>query len=210
MPTGVSYDRKKVVTDWLEIPAGEQTETAHQLRKRLRMSYQTLNNIRKDWLYKKEYDARTNREVRKVQSIIEQNLSDASPIEVTINRRATKKVDLNEAFDEPTMPDSEEEQVEEVLNALWNMSVARKNVFASKIWLQAKGQLIERREDKIQIGFDADEIARRNLEAERRLRERHRMDDVKEKRPLLPDPARPDNQQEHQQDSKVGSVGVSS
>ena len=111
-------------------------------------------------------------------------------------------------IDEPQMPESEEEQVEEVLNALWNMSVARKNVFASKIWLQAKGQLIERREDKITV-VNADDIARQQFEAERRLREIGRVVNVQKKHPLLSDPPCTDNQQEHGKDSKVGSVGLS-
>ena len=106
------------------------------------------------------------------------------------------------------MPEEEEAQVKEVMDALWEMSVGRKNVFASKIWLQAKGRLIEKREDKVTF-INADDIAKQQLEAQRRLRAGgHRVVDVPEKRSLLPVPARPDNQQEHGEDNKVGGVGV--
>jgi len=48
------------------------------------------------------------------------------------------------------------------------------------------GMLIEKREDKITVELSADEIARRNLEAERQLREAgYRVEEVQEKPSLL-------------------------
>jgi len=65
--------------------------------------------------------------------------------------------------------DYSENEKEQVLNALKDMCVLSKNAFAGKTWLQAKGEFKEVTE--VQIGLSADEIARRNLEAERRLKE---------------------------------------
>jgi len=63
---------------------------------------------------------------------------------------------------------------------------------ALKVYYQILGKLIEKSETEVKIGLTADELARRNLEAERRVNDvgrgaGHRVESVPEKLPLLPD-----------------------
>ena len=70
------------------------------------------------------------------------------------------------------------------------------------------GLLVEKKEAKVEIGLTADEITRRNLEAERRLREevyralpRPGVEEVQGISPLLSNEIRLDSEQEHRSDN---------
>ncbi len=60
------------------------------------------------------------------------------------------------------------------------------NATAQRIEAQIIGELVEKSEQKVTLELSADEYARRNCEAERRLREQgYRVADVPEEHPLL-------------------------
>ena len=63
----------------------------------------------------------------------------------------------------------EKTDVEKVMDALHKMAINDHNAFAAKTYLQAKGEFVEKAE--VKLGLSADEISRRNLEAERQLRD---------------------------------------
>ena len=85
--------------------------------------------------------------------------------------------------DEKTQEEKNEEQV---LKALKRMAVNDHNASAAKFYLQAIGKFEEKSETKVKFELSADEHARRNLEAERDLREAgFRMEEVQEEPPLL-------------------------
>jgi len=82
------------------------------------------------------------------------------------------------------------DEVQAVLEALRKMAIDGKNAFAAKTFLQAKGVFVEKTESKVIHELSADEIARRNLEADRELREWRRtsgqgMEKVPKEPPLL-------------------------
>ena len=84
----------------------------------------------------------------------------------------------------------EEKDEELVLKALKKMAVDDGNASAAKFWLQATGKFEEKSQVKLNVEISADEYARRNLEAERQLREweqsnRPRVEEVSEEPPLL-------------------------
>ena len=85
------------------------------------------------------------------------------------------------------------ERTNEVDEALL-ISVKRGNAQAIKIYKQLTGELVEKSEQKVTLELSADEIARRNLEADRGLKKwlkqgrtgRQGVEDLPEKPPLLP------------------------
>ena len=80
--------------------------------------------------------------------------------------------------------------------------VKQGKVTAIEAFFKLLGEFIEKTEHKVEFGLTADEIARRNFEADRQLREGgYRMEEVSEKPPLLPKEVCVDNQQEHSPDS---------
>lgn len=77
-------------------------------------------------------------------------------------------------------------EVQEVLDAL-KASCLKGNAFAGKVWLQVKGQLVDKSEVKVTLELSAEQIARRNLEAERKLgMAGYRVESVQAKPTLLP------------------------
>lgn len=75
-------------------------------------------------------------------------------------------------------------------------------VTAIEAFFKLLGEFIEKTEHKVEFGLTADEIARRNFEADRQLREGgYRVAEVSEKPSLLPEQVCVDNQQEHRADS---------
>jgi len=74
---------------------------------------------------------------------------------------------------------------EQVLNALRDLCIKHGNAFAGKTWLQAKDEFVEKQE--VKVGLTANEIARRNFEAERQLRKAgYRVVEVQKEPSLLP------------------------
>lgn len=70
---------------------------------------------------------------------------------------------------------------------------ARSPASILELYARLKGYLVDKSEVKVEIGLSADEHTRRNLEAERELREfretsGHRVEEVPEKPTLLPEP----------------------
>jgi len=79
-----------------------------------------------------------------------------------------------------------EEQLRKEIEQFLYIAASKGNPNSAKILAQMKGWLIEKSE--VKIGLSADEIARRNLEADRQLREGgYRVEKVQEESPLLPD-----------------------
>ena len=82
------------------------------------------------------------------------------------------------------------------------LAMQRGNANALKLFYTLLNRLVEKTEHKVELGLSADEITRRNLEAERQLRlEGYGMAEVSEKPPLLPEEVCMDNKQEHSPDS---------
>ncbi len=75
------------------------------------------------------------------------------------------------------------------------------NAQSQKLLAQLMGRLVEKQE--VTLGLSADELTRRNLEAERQLRgiSGHRVEKVSEELPLLPEDLRLHTEQEHGSDS---------
>ena len=66
-------------------------------------------------------------------------------------------------------------------------SMKNGNSSAIKLFYQLLDRLVEKKEEKIEIGLSADEIARRNLEADRQLRDAgYRVEKVQKESPILP------------------------
>ena len=81
---------------------------------------------------------------------------------------------------------SEEKDEELVLKALKKMAVDDHNASAAKFYLQAIGKFEEKSETKVKLELSAEEHARRNLEAERRLRDSgYGVEEVQKEPPLL-------------------------
>jgi len=75
-------------------------------------------------------------------------------------------------------------------------------VTANEAFWKLLGEFIEKTEHKVELGLSADEIARRNFEADRQLRDGgYRVEEVSEKPPLLSEQVCVDNKQEHSPDS---------
>lgn len=75
------------------------------------------------------------------------------------------------------------------------VACANGNAAALKLFNQLTNRLVEKSEQKVEIGLSADEIARRNLEAERRVTEfgsGYRVESLSSKPPLLPQEIRQD------------------
>lgn len=80
--------------------------------------------------------------------------------------------------------------------------VQQGKVTAIEAFFKLLGEFIEKTEHKVELGLSADEIARRNFEADRQLRDGgYRVAEVSEKPPLLPEQVCVDNKQEHGSDS---------
>ncbi len=104
---------------------------------------------------------------------------------------------------------SDEELKKETVAQLRNRILQTGDPNAAFRLAQIKGWIVEKKEVGVKISVDADEVARQHFEAERQLLAGgHRMAQMSKERSLLSDPARPDNQQKHEQDGKVGSVGL--
>ena len=74
----------------------------------------------------------------------------------------------------------------EILNKLYDRVMEKGDHNAAFRFAQIKGWITEKKE--IRVGLNADEVARRNLEAERQLREGgYRVGEVQEKPPVLHD-----------------------
>jgi len=92
----------------------------------------------------------------------------------------------------------EEEKVESEVNNLLDHlyeEAMKPNATAGKmeLYLKARGRLVEKREDRIVVELSADEIARRNLRAERELRESgYRVEEMQEELLILPKNVRKD------------------
>ncbi len=84
----------------------------------------------------------------------------------------------------------EEKDEELVLKALKKMAINDHNASAAKFYLQATGKFEEKSQVNLNVEISADEYAKRNLEAERQLREweqsnRLRVEEVPEEPTLL-------------------------
>lgn len=156
----ISSAKKQQVFNWLDTPFAERVPPSKKaFRESIRMTSKTFSKLQYEWEVEK-LDKK-----RRAQSVVraQDNISDQLE-EIPVKSK----------------------EVQEVLSALHYMTTQKHNAFAGKIWLQAKGELIEKAEHKVEIGLSADEIAKRNFEAERRLREGgYRVASVQNKPPLL-------------------------
>ena len=103
---------------------------------------------------------------------------------------------------EITIPKTDEEEREELIIHLYQESL-QPNCPANKIELMGRMRgWIKNEPQEIKLVISADERARRNLEAERELREAgYRMDEVQEEPTLLPEKLRLDSGQSPSSDS---------
>ncbi len=114
---------------------------------------------------------------------------------------------------EETIESKDIKEKEEVLKKLYTLALEG-SVKAAELLLKAKGYLIEKREDKVTIELSADEIARRNLNAERENQDfergmaGYRVETVQAKPQILSNQLCLYPEQEHSQDDKVDTVGL--
>ena len=158
----ISNVKKQQIFDWLDTPPDQRVPPSKkEFRESIHISYKTFNRMQYAWEVEK-LDKK-----RRAQSVIQAQ----NAINAELEEKATRPND-----------------VEEVLQALHIMATQKHNAFAAKVYLQAKGELVEKAEHKVEVGLSADEITKRNFEAERRLqRGGYRVATVQNESPLLPE-----------------------
>lgn len=172
----ISAQTRGAVYGWLESPQ-EERPSRMDFRKELHLSAPRFRSICEDWRKSQEKNGVETREVRKIKSIMDDMLT-PQDTKIIVEHRGVEVEDEEEGEDE----------LKQVLKNLYRLS--KKNSNAAKVWLQATGNLVEKTE--VKIGLSADEIARRNIEADRRIRVGYRVEGVPEKPTLLPDQVRED------------------
>ncbi len=176
----ISIQNRQVAYDWFDQSPQERETNSGEMRKSLHLSAPRFRLLRDDWRKDRQRSKVETREVKKIrQQMNDVLLPEDSRI---IVEHGNKIVPEDEEIEEG---DSE---LQQVLRNLFRLS--KKNSNAAKVWLQATNNLVEKAE--VKIGLTADEIARRNIEADRRIRVGHRVESVPEKPPLLPDKVRED------------------
>ena len=78
--------------------------------------------------------------------------------------------DVRPELSEEALTELEEKRVQEMDEAMFEAGKGKKSSKYAELWYKRKGVLVEKQEVDVKIGLSADEIARRNLEAERQLR----------------------------------------
>lgn len=186
--------RRKVVWDWLDVGSHAPGKPSprmplQQLRKEYHITRPQFYQMKDEWKAEKAHETETRLEIaRQKQAAIlcgdatEEEI-DADPVLWWKKRR------------------------QEIDKAILD-SAKKGNAQSQKLAKQLAGELVEKQE--IRIGLTADELTRRNLEAERQLREAgfnirrddgHRMAQVQDESSLLPGQVCLDSESQHGQHS---------
>ena len=154
----ISNERKQLVYDWLDT-APEQRTSEKEFRQSLRLGYRTFKNLRIEWQVEKTLENKREVQLAGAYGAIEKQMSDP----VNIAEDGKRWTAMEQAIYQKGLDGT---------------------VKAQELYARLKGKLKD--EIEVTIGLSADEIARRNLEAERELREAgYRMEEVQEEPPLL-------------------------
>ena len=173
----ISDDRKQRIYSWLEQPQEERTPQT-ELRKELHISYPRFAQIQQDWKAMKEREGKEDENTAQVRAIMNATLGDGAKIAKLAKSIKTDKEVVDEIFDQP------EEMRKQTILALFNKAKTGDHNASFRL-AQIMGWIIEKSEHKVEV-ISADDIAQRNLRAERELREGgYRVVEVQEKPPVL-------------------------
>ena len=154
----ISNKRKQLVYDWLDTSL-EERKPEKEFRQSIRLGYRALKNLKVEW-----------------------------QVEKTIENK--REVSLKGAYD---AIEAERDNPENIAEDSKRWIAVEKTIYEQAIGgsyrdreLYAKLKKKLKEEISVTVGLSADEIARRNLEAERELREGgYRVEEVQEEPPLL-------------------------
>ena len=158
-----------------------------------------VRKLYEEWklLPKKKREPRTKKAFALEHGVVEQTLTNWD--------KKTDHIDLDRQLNDLPV----EEQIK-VFRSLMFKIVQNPNAHSTdrKLFADMYGLITDKSEVKVEIGLSADEITRRNLEAERRLREegyralpRPGVEEVQGLSPLLSNEIRLDSEQEHRSDN---------
>ena len=151
----ISLQRRQEIYEWLERPEPKPTQT--EFRKALKISYPRLAQIKADWnAEQRREETRERREV-KIREVMENSLATRPTEEIFTFQEKD--------YDSDTWLRGRTKEADTALIR----SCASGNAASLKLFNQLINRLVEKQE--VKIGLTADEIAKRNLEADRRIKE---------------------------------------
>ena len=154
----ISNKRKQLVYDWLDTSL-EERSPEKEFRLSIHLGYRALKNLQIDWLTDKKLENKREVELKGAYDAIE----------------AERDNPANIAEDSKRWIAVEKTIYEQAIGGSYR---------DRELYAKLKKKLKE--EISVTVGLSADEIARRNLEAERELREGgYRVEEVQEEPPLL-------------------------
>jgi len=164
----ISDKRRALIYAYLDSPVDNRLPEK-EARKQLNVGYKVWRNLKADWIV-----------ARKDRELVEKRASKAR--ELIVNALNGDNLISNGNEDDLALI----EKIQKMDEAVYNAATVGKVSRMAELWYKRHGLLVDKSESKVKIELSADDVTRRNLEADRELRESgYRVEKVPEKPRLL-------------------------